>query len=194
MLGQANTDLILKILQACLNGQTAAALDLFATADACGAEPDVFIADMLDNIHLASLIAGGAGSSEQPEAQSQMLTAIATAGIARLGRAWQLLLNGHREIKDAPNPKTAAQMVLIRLAHIAPMPVQLCQCFSAPLIYLGDQPGLAAFLAHESGQVTQKIFLFNISIYLHFQLTIFKTDRAQMLAQACGQNFLSGLI
>ena len=122
MLGQANTDLILKILQACLNGQTAAALDLFATADACGAEPDVFIADMLDNIHLASLIAGGAGSSDQPEAQSQMLTAIATAGIARLGRAWQLLLNGHREIKDAPNPKTAAQMVLIRLAHIAPMP------------------------------------------------------------------------
>ncbi|MGB1468361.1 MAG: DNA polymerase III subunit gamma/tau, partial [Candidatus Puniceispirillaceae bacterium] len=122
MLGQANTDLILKILQACLNGQTAAALDLFATADACGAEPDVFIADMLDNIHLASLTAGGAGSSDQPEAQSQMLTAIATAGIARLGRAWQLLLNGHREIKDAPNPKTAAQMVLIRLAHIAPMP------------------------------------------------------------------------
>ena len=122
MLGQANTDLILKILEACLNGQTAAALDLFATADACGAEPDVFIADMLDNIHLASLIAGGAGSSDQPEAQSQMLKAIATAGIARLGRAWQLLLNGHREIKDAPDPKTAAQMVLIRLAHIAPMP------------------------------------------------------------------------
>ena len=122
MLGQANTDLILKILQACLNGRTAAALDLFATADACGAEPDVFIADMLDNIHLASLIAGGAGSPDQPEAQSQILTAIATAGIARLGRAWQLLLNGHREIKDAPNPKTAAQMVLIRLAHVAPMP------------------------------------------------------------------------
>ena len=46
MLGQANADLVLKILQACLNGQTAAALDLFATADACGAEPDVFIADM----------------------------------------------------------------------------------------------------------------------------------------------------
>ena len=46
----------------------------------------------------------------------------AASGIARLGRAWQVLLKGHREIKDAPNPKTAAQMVLIRLAHIAPMP------------------------------------------------------------------------
>ena len=122
MLGKANTELILKIVQTCLDGQTAAALDLFATADACGAEPDVLIADMLDNIHLASLIAGGASPSDHPEAQSQILIAIASAGIARLGRAWQLLLNGHREIKDAPNPKTAAQMVLIRLAHIAPMP------------------------------------------------------------------------
>jgi len=74
------------------------------------------------------------------------------------------------------------------------LPVQLCQCLSTPLSCLGDQPGLTAFLAHESGQVTQKIFLFHIAIYLHFQLTIFKTNRAQMLAQACGQNFLSGLI
>ena len=122
MLGQANADLILKILQACLDGQTSAALDLFAAADASGAEPDVLIADMLDKTHLASLIAGGAEPSDQPEAQHQILSTIAASGIARLGRAWQVLLKGHREIKDAPNPKTAAQMVLIRLAHIAPMP------------------------------------------------------------------------
>ena len=122
MLGQANADLILKMLQACLDGQTSAALDLFAAADAGGAEPDVLIADMLDKTHLASLIAGGAEPSDQPEAQHQILSTIAASGIARLGRAWQVLLKGHREIKDAPNPKTAAQMVLIRLAHIAPMP------------------------------------------------------------------------
>ena len=151
MLGQANTDLILKILQACLNGQTAAALDLFATADACGAEPDVFIADMLDNIHLASLIAGGAGSSDLPEAQSQILTAIAAAGIARLGRAWQLLLNGHREITDAPNPKTAAQMILIRLAHIAPMPTPAEIIKSLPEAPL-DAPAAQAPPAMSSSQ------------------------------------------
>ena len=87
MLGQANADLILKMLQACLDGQTSAALDLFATADAGGAEPDILIADMLDKTHLASLIAGGVDPSDQPEAQLQILTAIAAAGIARLGRA-----------------------------------------------------------------------------------------------------------
>jgi DNA polymerase-3 subunit gamma/tau len=122
MLGQANADLILGMLRACLDGQTVAALELFTTADGGGAEPDVLIADLLDKVHLATLMAGGAGPSDQPESQQQILEEIAASGIARLGRAWQVLLTGHREIKEAPNPKTAAQMVLIRLAHIAPMP------------------------------------------------------------------------
>ena len=122
MLGQANTDLILKLLQACLDGHTSDALSLFSTADAAGAEPDVLIADMLDMIHLASLVASGADSTDQPETHRSALDSIAKTGIARLGRAWQVVLSGHRELKDAPNPKTAAQMLLIRLAHIAPMP------------------------------------------------------------------------
>ena len=122
MLGQANADLILNMLQACLDGNTAEALALYSTADAGGAEADVLLADLLDRVHLASLMASGADSADQPEAQRQVLAGIAKAGIARLGRAWQVLLAGHRELRDAPNPKTAAQMVLIRLAHIAPMP------------------------------------------------------------------------
>ena len=122
MLGQANSDLILELLKVCLDGQTSAALALFEKADAGGAEPEVLIADMLDKIHLASLIAGGVDPSDQPEAQNQILIVIAAAGIARLGRAWQVLLKGHSEIKDAPNPRTAALMVLVRLTHIAPMP------------------------------------------------------------------------
>ena len=122
MLGQANADLILKMLQACLDGNTSDALALYSTADAGGAEADVLLADMLDMVHLASLMASGADNTDQPETQRQMLADIAKTGIARLGRAWQVLLAGHRELRDAPNPKTAAQMVLIRLAHIAPMP------------------------------------------------------------------------
>ncbi len=77
---------------------------------------------MLDMLHQASLIAAGATKSDLPEDQLGQLTTIAEMGIAKLGRAWQLMLNGHRELKDAPSPKAAAQMVLIRLAHLAPMP------------------------------------------------------------------------
>ena len=122
MLGQANADLILRCYKPVLTGRRRQHLICLQQQMPAEPEPDVLIADMLDKTHLASLIAGGAEPSDQPEAQHQILSTIAAAGIARLGRAWQVLLKGHREIKDAPNPKTAAQMVLIRLAHIAPMP------------------------------------------------------------------------
>ena len=122
MLGQAETTQILAILQACFAGESAEAIHLFTAADAGGADPETIIADMLDLLHQASLIAAGATKSDLPEDQLSQLTAIAGMGIAKLGRAWQLMLNGHRELKDAPSPKAAAQMVLIRLAHLAPMP------------------------------------------------------------------------
>ena len=57
-----------------------------------------------------------------PEATKAITEELAQQGIARLGRAWQILLKGHGEVKSAPNARASAQMVLIRLAHIAPMP------------------------------------------------------------------------
>ena len=122
MLGQAETSQIMAILDACFTGKTAEAIDLFSAADAGGAEAETILADMLDILHQASLIAAGATPADLPEDQLNQLRKMADMGIAKLGRAWQLMLNGHRELKDAPSPKAAAQMVLIRLAHLAPMP------------------------------------------------------------------------
>ena len=122
MLGQAETGQVIAILEACFAGQTAEAVNLFLSADAGGAEAETILADMLDLLHQASLIAAGASPSDLPEDQLSQLRVIADMGIAKLGRAWQVMLNGHRELKDAPSPKATAQMVLIRLAHLAPMP------------------------------------------------------------------------
>ena len=122
MLGQAETSQVIAILDACFAGQTAEAVNLFLSADAGGAEAETMLADMLDLLHQASLIAAGASPSDLPEDQLNQLRTIADMGIAKLGRAWQMMLHGHRELKDAPSPKAAAQMILIRLAHLAPMP------------------------------------------------------------------------
>jgi DNA polymerase-3 subunit gamma/tau len=122
MLGQAETSQVIAILDACFAGQTAKAVNLFLSADAGGAEAETMFADMLDLLHQASLIAAGANPSDLPEDQLNQLRAIAHMGIAKLGRAWQMMLHGHRELKDAPSPRAAAQMILIRLAHLAPMP------------------------------------------------------------------------
>jgi DNA polymerase-3 subunit gamma/tau len=51
-----------------------------------------------------------------------MIAGLAESGIARLGRAWQLLLKGHGELGHAPNPAAACEMLIIRLAHTAHMP------------------------------------------------------------------------
>jgi len=40
-----------------------------------------------------------------------------------LTRAWQMLLKGIEEVQLAPAPAQAAEMVLIRLAYVADLPV-----------------------------------------------------------------------
>ena len=122
MLGQAGQEQVAALLSACLEGQTQAALSLYDVADKGGAEPETVISDMLDIIHLASLTAAGAPPADPPEAVKHALDELAKTGIARLGRAWQVVLTGHGDVRAAPNPRAAAHMVLIKLAHIAPMP------------------------------------------------------------------------
>ena len=122
MLGQAGQKQIAELLSACLDGQIQAALSLYNVADTSGAEPETIIADMLDMIHLASLTAAGAPPADPPEAVKHALDNLAKTGIARLGRAWQVVLTGHSDVRAAPHPRAAAHMLLIKLAHIAPMP------------------------------------------------------------------------
>jgi DNA polymerase-3 subunit gamma/tau len=41
---------------------------------------------------------------------------------AQLHRLWQLLLKGHEEVRNAPDPLVSAQMALLRAMHAAEMP------------------------------------------------------------------------
>jgi len=110
------------ILTAALAGETTTALTAFANAYARGAEPDMLVADVLDLVHLASMQAAGAGPDESTGNDTETIQNLAEFGIARLGRAWQLLLKGHGELAEAPNPAAAGEMLIIRLAHAAMMP------------------------------------------------------------------------
>ena len=122
MLGHAGDQDIGQILRACLQGDIKTALSAFDKADERGADTETILSDLLDVTHYASLAAAGAPVSDLPESTKGLTSELATLGIAKLGRAWQILLKGHQEVKSAPNAKSAAQMLLIRLAHSAPMP------------------------------------------------------------------------
>jgi DNA polymerase-3 subunit gamma/tau len=123
MLGQAGRMDAIQIMSAALTGDTKAAIDGLAGAVRSGAEPVMVIADMLDFIHLASRQAAGGTLTDLPDAESDALVKIGQeVAISRLARAWQLMLKGHAEVNLAPNPHAAADMVLIRLSHMANMP------------------------------------------------------------------------
>ena len=122
MLGRPGLTDSIVMLDAAMSGDAAGALDALASAHTNGAEPEMAIADLMDLIHRASLIAAGGSADSLLEAERAPVTALADMGIARLGRAWQMLLKGHAEITTAPQPMAAAEMLLIRLAHLANMP------------------------------------------------------------------------
>ena len=122
MLGRPGRADSIAMLDAAMSGDAAGALDALASAHTNGAEPEMAITDLMDLIHRASLIAAGGSADSLLEAERTPVTALADMGIARLGRAWQMLLKGHAEITTAPQPMAAAEMLLIRLAHLANMP------------------------------------------------------------------------
>ena len=122
MLGRPGRNESQSILTTALAGDCVTALAAFETAYNRGAEPEMVIADLLDLIHLASMQAAGGSNEDRIETEQIMLTNLAKIGIARLGRAWQLLLKGHTELGQAPNPTAACEMLIIRLAHTAQMP------------------------------------------------------------------------
>jgi DNA polymerase-3 subunit gamma/tau len=123
MLGQAGRMDAITIISAALMGDAKGAIDGLAGAVRSGAEPIMVMADMLDFIHLASRQAAGGTLTDLPDAEGEALTAIAQKmAISRLARAWQVMLKGHAEVNLAPHPHAAADMVLIRLAHMAQLP------------------------------------------------------------------------
>jgi len=123
MMGQAGRGQSLDMVSLALAGDAAGAMERLQQAVGRGAEPLMVINDMLDLIHMATRLAAGGHLDDAPEGEREQLTKLAeTSGVAKLGRAWQITLKGHGEVQSSPNPHAAADMLLIRLAHVAPMP------------------------------------------------------------------------
>ena len=123
MMGQAGRGQSLDMVSLALAGDAVGAMERLQQAVGRGAEPLMVINDMLDLIHMATRLAAGGHLDDAPEGEREQLTKLAeTSGVAKLGRAWQITLKGHGEVQSSPNPHAAADMLLIRLAHVAPMP------------------------------------------------------------------------
>jgi DNA polymerase-3 subunit gamma/tau len=126
MLGLADRALVMDLMEAAMKGDLPAVLQAMDRAHERGADPGVVLADMAELTHtLTRFRAVPALRSDPsiPETERVRGGALAeTLTIPVLSRAWQVLLKGINEVAESPDRRAAAEMVLIRLAHLADMP------------------------------------------------------------------------
>jgi DNA polymerase-3 subunit gamma/tau len=126
MLGMADRGIVFDLMDAVMHGRPADALAITDRAHAQGADLGTLLGDLLDLTHTLSrlkAIPGLRRSQDLPEAERTRGAALADAlTVPVLGRAWQMLLKGVAEVEAAPDRRAAAEMVLIRLCHVADLP------------------------------------------------------------------------
>jgi DNA polymerase-3 subunit gamma/tau len=126
MLGLADRQAVFDLMDAVMGGKPAAALAITDRAYELGADLGTLLQDLLDLLHTITRLKSVPDlrrSQELPEAERIRGAELADRlTVPTLSRAWQMLLKGVGEVEIAPDRRAAAEMVLIRLCHIADMP------------------------------------------------------------------------
>ncbi len=126
MLGLADRARVFDLFEAAMAGDAKAALDEIGRAYAAGADPLTVLQDLLDLTHWLTrlkLLPEAARDPAVPEAERTRGADLAgRLSIPTLARAWQMLLKGLGEARDAPDALAAAEMALVRLAYVADLP------------------------------------------------------------------------
>jgi DNA polymerase-3 subunit gamma/tau len=126
MLGLSDRDKIFDLLDAVMSGKPAAALAVTDAAFERGADLGTMLQDLLELLHTVTRLKSIPGlreSQDLPEIERGRGTEFAERlSVPVLARAWQMLLMGVGEVETAPDRRAAAEMVLIRLCHVADMP------------------------------------------------------------------------
>jgi len=126
MLGLADRSRILDLFEHVARGAIKDALDCLGELYALGTEPEAVLQDLLEISHwltrikLAPEAAEGFGVAQPDVVRGRALAEALTVPV--LARAWQMLLKGLDDVRLAPSPLLATEMVLIRLAYAADLP------------------------------------------------------------------------
>jgi len=126
MLGLADRGRILDLFEKLMGGDIATALAELAELYDRGADPLAVMQDLLETTHFLTRVkvaprAEGFFDGGSAEAKRAAELA-AKLPVPALTRAWQMLLKGLLEVRDATRPIQAAEMALIRLTYAADLP------------------------------------------------------------------------
>ena len=126
MLGLADRGRVLDLFEKLMAGDIAAALSDLAQLYDCGADPLAVMQDLLETTHFLTRVKvapGAEGFFDGGSAEARQAADMAAKlPVPALTRAWQVLLKGLLEVRDATRPVQAAEMALVRLAYAADLP------------------------------------------------------------------------
>ena len=127
MLGLADRTQSFQLLEAVLAGDVAPALKLLDQLYREGADPLAVLEDLLEITHWLTrikVVPDAADAPQVPEIERVRGKDLeGRLSMAALARAWQMLLKGLAEVRQAPSPIQAAEMILVRMAYVAELPM-----------------------------------------------------------------------
>ena len=126
MLGLADRGRVLDLFDHIVHGNTAEALEEFSRQYIDGVDVQLLLRDLAETAHWLSVLKVSRRSAEDPSTSpseaERGLEMSSRLQIQSLARIWQMLLKGMEEISFAPNAMIGAEMIIIRLCHVADLP------------------------------------------------------------------------
>jgi len=126
MIGAADHSATFRLLEILLRGDVADAIADLEAQYTAGSDPLMLVQDALEIVHLvtrvkvAPLALSDISLSESDRTEAKKLADALSMPI--LTRLWQMLLKGVSEVKIAPSPLSALEMLLVRIAYSAQIP------------------------------------------------------------------------
>ena len=140
MLGLADRSRVIDLFETLMSGDMAAALAILKEQHDIGADPAQVLSELAEFTHLITKQKLAPGAAKDPalteEEQRRATECAGKLPIPVLTRTWQILLKGLQEVREAPRPLAAADMVLVRIGYAADLPTPaeaVRQLASAPV-------------------------------------------------------------
>lgn len=128
MLGLADRALTLDLLDDLFGGRVKEALEVLDRLHGGGADPVVILQDVLDFVHVLTRfrsvpeLARDGGSAYGPDLSARLLDMASRLTMPSLSKGWQILLKGLDDVRQAPDPRAALDMVAMRMMYAANLP------------------------------------------------------------------------
>jgi len=127
MLGLADRGRVLDLFDMIMMGDAASALEELGGQYADGADPLAVLRDLAEITHWVSVIKITPNAADDPtigpDERARGLTMAEKLPMRVLSRMWQMLLKAIEEVAAAPNAMMASEMAIIRLTHVADLPM-----------------------------------------------------------------------